>query len=286
MKKIPYFPGCTLNTTAKGFDLSARASMQALDIELVEIPKWNCCGTVYSLSTDDLMHQVAPIRILVRAQAYSRELGTEPSLATLCSMCFQTVKRANDLVKNDQKKIEKINNFMDTEDDYLGEVQVVHLLEMIKNMDSEAIHTRVKKSLNGLKAAPYYGCLLLRPKEIAIDDVEMPTVMEDLLETLGCKSVYIPYLTECCGSYHIVNHPETVADCTGKIIDSAINREADAIVTSCPLCHFNLDEKGNRLPIFYFTQLLAIALGLDPEICRFDLHNINPRPLLQEKNII
>ena len=127
--KISYFPGCTLKTMAKNFEDSALASLSSLDIEMKEFKRWNCCGTVYSLTSDDLIHQVAPIRNLIRVK---EEKDTR--VVTLCSMCYNTLKRANKLVKEDSEKLDKLNNLMDREDvKYNGEVEVLHLLEILKN---------------------------------------------------------------------------------------------------------------------------------------------------------
>lgn len=286
--KILYYPGCTLKTAAKNFEASAIAAAEALDIQLVELPRWNCCGTVYSLATDDLMHQLAPIRNLIRVQ----EKG-EDKVVTLCSMCYNTLKRANYLLAEDPEKKEKINDFMDREEDYRGEVKVLHLLEVLKERD---ISSAVKRPLEGLKVTPYYGCLLLRPKEIGIDDIEEPAILKDLLQSLGAEVVDTPYKTECCGSYETVNNVDLVAERAYSILRSAVRRGADAVVVSCPLCDFNLDRRQKEvsqrysdfreIPVLYFTQLLAIALGVDGENCRFDLHYVDPRPLFKGKDLI
>jgi len=293
MNKISYYPGCTLSNTAKNFDLSARESMKALGWELEELPRWNCCGTVYSLASDNLINHVAPIRLLIHTQ----ELGRD-KLTTLCSMCYHTLKMSNLMVQQDKDKLEKINFFIKDKDaEYKGKVEVLHLLEIIKNdIGFDKIKEKISKPLKGLKLAPYYGCLLTRPKAAAIDDVEMPTIMSDFINSLGAPAVYDPCLTECCGSYHTVMDQDVVVDKAGRILASAIKNGAEAIVTSCPLCFFNLDErqkniqektgKSYDLPILYFTQLLALGLGLGPEVCKFDLHHIDPRPLLKAKNLL
>lgn len=293
MNKIPYYPGCTLTNTAKNFDRSARESMKELDWDLDELPRWNCCGTVYSLASDNLINHVGPIRILNHVQ----ELG-QGRMTTLCSMCFHTLKEANELVRHDKDKLEKINFFMkDKEAEYQGKVDVVHLLEILRDdVKFDAIKAKTTKPLTGLKLVPYYGCLLTRPKQVAIDNVEMPTVMGDLITALGGESLYDPFLTECCGSYHTVMDKDVVVDKADRILASAKKKGGEAIITSCPLCFFNLDArqkdikeklgKAPDMPVFYFTQLMALALGLDPEVCMFDLHAVDPRPLLKAKGFI
>lgn len=290
--KIHYYPGCSLKVTATQFESSAIASARALGVEMLELPRWNCCGTVYSLASDNLMYQLAPIRTLLRVR---NENGN--SVTTLCSMCFNTLRRANLLVKEDAEKKEKINAFMDEEDDYEGDVEVVHLLEILRDkVGFEAIREKVTNPLKGLRASPYYGCLLLRPEEVGIDRAESPTVLEDLLRSMGAEPTDNPYKTECCGSYQTVDKPDLVVEKTRDIISWAARNKAQCVVVSCPLCFFNLDQRQRDLaekeadvvllPVFYFTQLLALALGLGAEVCGFEKHVIDPRPLLSSKGLI
>ncbi len=290
--KVSYYPGCTVKNQGLGFETSALAAAEVLNIEMQELPRWNCCGTVFSLASDDLMHYTAPIRNFIRVQ----EAGYD-KVVTLCSMCYNTMKRAELTVKDDPEKLETLNNFMNLEEDYKGNVKLVHLLEMFRDeIGFQVIAKKVLKSLKGLKVAPYYGCTLTRPKEVGIDDYEEPRVMEDLLKTLGAEVISDPLRGECCGSYHTVNAKELVAERTRMIITSAKNKGADVIVLSCPLCEFNLDSRQKEtkniysdftgIPVLYFTQLLALAFGLGEEVCKFNLHSVDPYPLLKEKNII
>ena len=290
--KIPYYPGCTLKAQGLGFETSAIASANALDIEMVELERWNCCGTVFSLASDDLMHYVAPIRNFIRVQ----EAGYD-KVVTLCSMCYNTMKRANLMVQSDDEKLKTLNDFMYKEVDYTGKVDIVHLLELLRDeIGFNAITKKVLKKIGNLKVAPYYGCMLTRPKEVGIDDWEEPSIMEELIEALGAEVVDDPLRGECCGAYHTVNAKELVADRARMIVTSAKKRGADIIILSCPLCEFNLDTRQRDtqeiyndfigMPVLYFTQLMALALGLGEEVCRFDLHYVDPRPLLIEKGII
>jgi len=291
--KISYFPGCTLKTMAKNFEDSALASLSFLGIEMVELLRWNCCGTVYSLTSDDLIHQVAPIRNLIRVKE-----ARDTRVVALCSMCYHTLKRANKLVKEDKEKLDKLNNLMYREDvKYNGEVEVLHLLEILKNeVGFNQVSKKVKVPLKGLKVAPYYGCLLLRPAEVGFDDPESPTILKDLLESVGAEAIDYPYETECCGSYHTVVNINLVVERAYDILSSAISQKAEAIVLSCPLCGFNLDNRQKEIkekfsdftsiPVFYFTQLLALSLGLGEKVCRFELNFIDPRPLLKSKHLI
>jgi len=290
--KIHYYPGCTLKVTATQFESSAIASAQALGVEMLELQRWNCCGTVYSLANDDLIRQLAPIRNLIRVR---NENGN--AVTTLCSMCLNTLKSANLLINENPEKKRTINAFMDEEEDYDGGVEVVHLLEILRDrVGFGEVRGKVTQPLSGLRASPYYGCLLLRPEEIGIDRAESPTILEDLLKSISAEPIDSPYKAECCGSYQTVDKADLVIEKTRDIVSWAARNKAQCIVVSCPLCFFNLDERQKDLaeresgtallPVFYFTQLLALALGLGAEVCGFQKHVIDPRPLLSSKGFI
>ncbi len=299
MKKFPYFPGCTLKKTAKNFEQSALASAKHIGIDLVELPRWNCCGAVSSLTSDDVMHHVAPIRDMVRVQQMneSGEVDNEYRLVVLCSMCFNVLKRSNMLVTEDAEMLKTINDFMDTEPDYEGNVKVVHFLEILRDeIGFDNLKEKVLNPLQGLKASAYYGCTLLRPREVGIDDPEAPTIMDDFIKSLGATTADNPYKSLCCGSYHTVgDNKDVVAERTYKIINGARRNGADVIITSCPLCAFNLDNRQEltkklhpdfkHMPVLYFTQLMALALGKEQE-AGFDGNYINPIPLLKEKGLL
>jgi heterodisulfide reductase subunit B len=280
--KIIYYPGCTLKTKARNLGDTAVAAMGLLGIELEELTRWNCCGAVYSLADDDLIHQVAPVRILVRAM----EQGGG-KLVTLCSMCYNTLARANLIMKNDEEKRNTINNFMDEEKDYNGEVEVVHLLSYLEEQVGwKALKEKVKTPLTDINIAPYYGCTLQRPREVGIEAPGSFQLMTELLETLGAKAIRISEADLCCGSYQIIGNPEAAGNNSAKIVKSATKAGADALSMSCPLCEYNIGKKQGGLPTFYFTQLLAVALGAAPEDCHFELNHVSSLELLKTKGII
>lgn len=285
-----YFPGCTLYTKAKNFDQTARDCSDLLGFQLKELPNWTCCGATFPLATDNLMALLPPSRILANA----REEGSV--LTTLCSVCFNVIKRTNRLMETDREKREKINNFI--EKNYQGDLRVLHYLEILKqDVGFTRVKERVKNPLEGLKTAAYYGCMLLRPfEEMAFDDKEKPTIFEEFLEILGATAVDFPYKIECCGSFQSVGSPEVATECSYKILISALKHGAEAIVSTCPMCTFNLDHKQSDIkqkyldfkgvPVFYFTQLLGIALGLDDRRLGFELNAVDPLPLLKQKGLV
>jgi len=289
--QLAYYPGCTLKTKARNLEEPAVASLESLGFRLEEIDRWNCCGAVYSLADDDLIHQVAPVRNLIRV----REQGND-RVVTLCSFCLNSLKRANLLMKGDAEKRDTLNRFMDEEPDYGGEVKVLHLLEVLRDeIGWEALAGKVKQPLRGLKLASYYGCTLLRPREVAIDDVENPTVLQHFLGALGATPVDFPESTRCCGSYQVVSNPGDIPGYARDILNSAASRGAEGLVLTCPLCDYDLGKGQEELvekegfkgmPLFYFTQLLALALGLDPETCHFHLNYGSPETFLRERGLL
>jgi heterodisulfide reductase subunit B len=267
--KIAYYPGCTLKADARHFEESAIESFRALGIELEELPRWNCCGTVFSFATDNVMYHLAPVRNLLRV----REQGKDTVL-TLCSMCFNTLKRANKLFNEDAEKRDKITGIMDNENlVYDGKTQVKHALEILRDeVGLQSLREKVGQGLKGICLAPYYGCMLLRPDGLGIDDAENPTLFQDVLRALGAEAASYPFQGECCGAYQTVMQPEVVGERTYVLVDGARRSGADAIVVSCPLCAFNLDQRQgiagrlhsdfDAMPVFYITECLHLALGL------------------------
>ena len=295
MITLPYYPGCTLSTKAQGYDRSGRAVARALGLELQELDDWQCCGATFPLTLDDSMALIAPARVLYQAQQAGERV------ATLCAVCFHVLRRSQALLQRDPAMLERINWF--TEQEYRG-VRVVHFLEILRDeIGWEALAARCKSAslqvrnpkskiqnlqsvnLQSLRLAPYYGCLLLRPEdEIGLDDPENPTILHDLLRALGAEPVDFPYSIECCGSYLTVKDPQISGTLAREVVASARECGAQAIVTACPLCQFNLDYPqrevgGDALPVVYFTQLMAVALGLPQEDWGFEGHYVDPLPL-------
>jgi heterodisulfide reductase subunit B len=301
--EIAYFPGCTLKTKAVGFDDSVVDTARAFGYDLVEVPDWTCCGATFNLAVDNIMALAPPIRILANA----RKIGTE--MVTVCAGCYNVLKRAQYTVKNDPEKLKKITDFIEM--DYDCDVEVVHYLEFLRDrVGFEKIKSMVKKDLSGINVVPYYGCQLLRPQEeLNFDDPENPMIMDNLLEAAGCTVLDFPHKGECCGAFLTVctdlgGNPESRVDdeaagainqCSYTILDAAGRLGADTMVLSCPLCLYNLDvtqeaiEKihydFSKMPIVYFSQILALALGMDMSKYALDSehHAIDPMELLQSK---
>jgi heterodisulfide reductase subunit B len=289
--KLGYYPGCTLKTKAANLEVAAMAALDHLGVGYKELDRWNCCGAVFSLADDDLIHQVAPVRNLIRAA----QQGCD-TVVTICSQCYNTLARANQLVREDEEKRDTLNRFMDEEPDYAGEVEVVHYLSLLRDeVGWEKLRDAVTRPLDGLRVAPFYGCTLVRPPDVAIDAVDAQ-LLEGFITALGAEPTDFSAARECCGSYQMIAHPEEGMNRAAKVIASANRSEADALVLSCPMCEYNLGTRQgdvvashdglSRVPTFYFTQLLGVALGLDPELCRLDLNGPAAKELLIDKSYI
>lgn len=288
--KVPYFPGCTLTNKAKGLNETAKECVRVLGLELIELENWYCCQANYSTLTDNLMNHLAPVRTLISA----RKEGDK--LAVLCSTCYYVLKRVSLLMEEDEEKRKTVFDFL--EEEYRGPVKIIHFLELIRDEAGfEKLKEKTKLSLENIAVAPYYGCQLLRPsKELSFDDPYAPTIFEEFLSALGCRTIDYPFKTECCGSFLATYNTDAVEDCVSRILGYAIKNGAEVMTTSCPLCNFNLDwsqksisAKNNEfknMPVLYLTELMALSLNIkiSPEI--WEEHVIDPRPLLEAKGYL
>lgn len=282
--KVSYFPGCTLNTTGKGFDNAVRAATAAVGLELIELAEWNCCGATYPLIVDNMLELAAPAHVLVAA----RNQGS--TVTTACTTCYNVLKRTNKFIREHPEERERLNTFIETE--YQGEVEVKDILHLLRDeVGFAAVQEKVQRPLKDLKVACYYGCMVLRPPaEVAYDDPDHPRSLDDLMTALGAMPVDYPHKNECCGAYLTVSAPEVTREMVYTILKSAQLAGAQAVVTNCPLCQFNLDKRQadmaqfhagfQTMPVFYFSQLMGLALGLDASDYGWERHYINVRPLL------
>ena len=257
--KYSYYPGCTLRTKAKDLDAYARASAKALGFELEEIEDWQCCGGVYPLGSDEIATKLSSVRALNEAKVKGQ------SLVTLCSACHHVIKRVNDDMKNVEDIRTRANNYMELDEPYAGETEVLHFLEVLRDkVGFDELKKKVTNPLKGRKIGAYYGCLLLRPgKLLGFDDPENPKIIEDFIRAIGAEPVIYPYRNECCGGYISLKEKEMSKNMCEKIMDSADGFGAELLITACPLCLYNLNKSGNaKVPVVYFTELLAEALGV------------------------
>jgi heterodisulfide reductase subunit B len=287
--KVSYFPGCTLKTKANGFENSLLASTAALGIELVEMPNWNCCGATFPLLADNVMDLAGPAHVLVDAWKEGDRV------AVACTTCYNVLRRTNHVIRSDEAIREKLNFFIEA--DYTGALEVLDVLQIIRDdVGFETVAQAVRIPLTGLKVAAYYGCMVLRPPaEVAYEDPENPRALDDLSAAVGAEPVVYPHKGECCGAFLAIKSPETTAEMCYSILGSAGANGADIIVTNCPVCQFNLDKQQAALqerhtgfqpvPVLYYTQLLGLALGLDPSEFGFEKHYVDPKPVLERLGV-
>lgn len=265
-----YYPGCSLHSVHKPYDISCRAVFKALGINLFELDDWNCCGATFYMSIDEVTSIAVAARNLALAEKYNLDLIAP------CSSCFTILSKANRFMKNNEQLFASVNRVLNEVGlEYKLSVRVRHPLDvLINDIGFEIIKLKIKKSLNGLRIANYYGCQIVRPDKY-FDDRENPTSMDNLFEMLGAKSVYYPAKVKCCGGMLPTVKEEIANDLIFEILYRAVENNADLIVTTCPLCQMNLEAYQKKIenkfkekisiPIYYFTQVLGVALDLNEE---------------------
>lgn len=263
--KVSYFPGCTLRNKARELDRYARESALKLGVELCEIKNWQCCGGVYVTAGDEIATKLSSVRALAAARAEGMPL------VTVCSACHNVIKQTNNAMRGDADFAERVNRYMAQDKNalppYHGETEVMHYLEFLRDVIGfDKVAQAVSRPLAGKKVAAYYGCLLLRPgKVMQMDDPENPRIMEDLIRALGGEPVVYPARNECCGGYIALEDGAEAKKRSEAVWKSAAAHGADVIVTACPLCRYNLVRNESAVPVVYFTEMLASALGITEE---------------------
>jgi heterodisulfide reductase subunit B len=297
-----FYPGCTLHSTGVEFGVSTELVCEALGLELVELRDWNCCGASSAHSMDHTLFLALPARNLAQAQ----ELGLE-SLAIPCAACYGRLAAADLALREDagfRAQMESVLGF-----EYEGRVRVRNLLDIVANDCSrELLRGKVEKPLEGLKVVSYYGCLLVRPPEYTgrWDDPEHPQAMDEIVTLLGGEAVAWSYGVDCCGGSLTLNRSDVVVHLVDKLVMAAHEAGAEALVTACPMCMANVDGRQKYrgglpvslpgrpkepkpeyepLPIFYFTELMALAYGL-PVKKVWGKHLVDPRPLLKRLELV
>lgn len=253
-----YFPGCTLKNKAKSLDECGRLSAEALGFTLAEIPEWQCCGGTYPLARDEIATKLSSVRALKAA----RDAGQD--LVTLCAACHNVIKQVNEDMRSDEEIRDRVNAYMNEGTPYRGETNVLHYLEVLRDVVGfDSVAKKVVRPFTGKKIGAYYGCLLLRPgKVMRMDDVENPKIIEDFIRAIGGEPVIYALRNECCGGYQALDDVSIVKKRSGMVLSCAKDHGAEMMVTACPLCQYNLTKQDSGLPVFYFTELLAQALGL------------------------
>lgn len=284
-KCVAYYPGCSLEGLASEYDMSTRELAKALGREIREIPDWNCCGSTPAHSADAVLSGALAGRNLVLAAENGCDLVMTP-----CPGCLKSLKGANEVYEHEETRGEFLEVLGMP---YDGGVRAVSVLQwLMEEVGVEAVAQRVVRPLTGLRLVPYYGCLLSRPANFAqFDDPENPVSMDQLLKACGATVPDFPYKTECCGATYGVTRNDIVGRLTGRILDMALRLEAEAIVVACPLCQQNLDLRQEQvkrhwkrsfdIPVVYITQVIGLALGLDPKALGWNKLFVNADALLR-----
>ncbi len=279
-KSYSYFPGCSLQAVGTSYAESIGYLSNKIDLDLIEIDDWNCCGTsAASITSDNLMYALP-----ARSLALSEQQNPGMDVVAPCTGCYISLKRAVAWTREDEEHRKHVSDLIEM--DYQAQVDVKSLLEIMIEPDvTESIMANLEKSLGGMKVACYYGCAQVRPEAVAqFDDPENPTRMEELLNAAGAECVDWSFKTECCGASNHVVSPKIARNAAERILRNAKANGAECIATSCPLCWMNLDmrepqinsEHGTdyNMPVYYFTELLALACGATPQQCGIQRHFI------------
>jgi heterodisulfide reductase subunit B len=266
--RYAYYPGCSAESTARDMHQSTLAVARALGIDLQEPKGWTCCGATAGHQTDRLLAVSLPVANLTKVQDMKLDMMVN------CAACYNRMKVANHEISAHPEVRQSVREALDR--DYDGSVKVRHLIEvLLEDVGLETITNALKRSLNGLKVACYYGCLLVRPPDILkFDDPENPTSLDRLVTALGGQSLEWPCKVECCGGGLSLSRTDVVVQLTDSILDMACRAGADCIAVSCPMCQVNLDlrqqdinkqtGKNYQVPVVYITQLLGLCLGIGP----------------------
>jgi succinate dehydrogenase / fumarate reductase cytochrome b subunit len=292
--KYAYFPGCVAQGACRELSQSTAALTQALGIELIELKKASCCGSGTFKEDSQLLEDTVNARNIALAESLNLPLLTH------CSTCQGVIGHVDERLKdakiNDPDYFEKVNSYLQKENcsPYQGSTEVKHILwALVGDYGLEELQKRVTRSLSGLNCAAFYGCYLLRAqKSIPFDDPIAPESMENVFRAVGANPIYYGGRTQCCG-WPVSSYATTESfRLAGGHLQDAITAGADCLVTPCPLCHLQLDsrqpeiakilEKPLALPVLHLPQLVALALGVEPEKLGLDRHVVSTRPLLKK----
>jgi len=286
--KLAYYPGCSLHSSGAEYDISTRKVCQILGIELVEVKDWICCGSSPAHQRDDLMSIALPAKNL----ALVREMGDLKEICAPCASCYSRLKVTQQRLEDDDLR-KDVETIIDAK--YPDDIVVYHMLDVITDkFGVDAVKEKVVKNLNGLKVACYYGCLMTRPPKVTgKGQFENPTQMESLVDALGAEGVDWNMKTFCCGAAFALTKTDVVLELTRKILADAESVGADVISVGCPLCHANLDGRQTQInskfktdfhiPIFYFTELMGLAMGIEAKDLGVHKHITEVEDFLKER---
>jgi heterodisulfide reductase subunit B len=293
MMRYGYFPGCSLNRTAAAYNLSTHAIAQVLGLDLEEVNDWNCCGATEYFS----LNKTVGFALVGRNLAMAANQDGLAQLVAPCSACYLNLRKTDHYMQKYPKVEQLTNEALGAGGLHYepGSLEVRHLIDVVVNdVGYETIAEKVRHPLEGLRLAPYYGCLIVRPQlgDEPLDDPEYPTHLDELLSTIGATVVDFPLKTHCCGGHMTQISAETAYELIRRLLQSAAEYAADAIVTICPMCQLNLDAYQSavnrhfgtdyKIPILYFTQMVGLAVGIAPRKLGIGKEIIRAAPALRK----
>jgi heterodisulfide reductase subunit B len=283
--KYAYYPGCSAESTARDQYMSVGEVAQALGIELIEPKGWTCCGSTPAHHSNKILSIALPAANLLMAQ----KMGLD--MVVFCAACYNRMKVANHEIKNSTIVRKEVAESLG--EDYDGNVRVLHFTEvLIKEIGLQKLKKRFTHTLNGLKVASYYGCLLVRPADATgFDDPENPTLIDQLVKSMGGESIDWPHKVACCGGGFAISRTDIVLELTNSILEMAKSSEAVCIAVACPMCQINLDMRqdninkikktGYEMPIIYITQLIGLCLGIPWQRLGMKKCIVSPKPVIE-----
>lgn len=286
--QLAYYPGCSLKQSSALYDQQVRLVLDKLDIQLKELEDWNCCGATSGSKTDDFLSVAMPARNLgLAAQTGLKELLIP------CSACYSRTLVAQQYLQTHSELKETINSELTHKIDL--DIKISSILEVLLQLvDSKNLEQKISYQPQDLKPVCYYGCLMTRfPCEVPVpEDIENPAGMERILKVLGLSAIDWNYKTNCCGASAAVTDPRTAFKLMGRIMQDALNRGANCMVVTCPMCQLNLDayqdafcaQEGisSRMPIYFLTEILGLALGFSIQELQIERHFIHQPELIKE----
>ncbi|MBI2226191.1 MAG: CoB--CoM heterodisulfide reductase iron-sulfur subunit B family protein [Betaproteobacteria bacterium] len=303
MAKVAYYPGCALEGSGGPYDRSTRALVKELNLEMVNLQDWNCCGAMEVKNVHPMLQTYMSARNLAIA---SEKMGFDTVMAP-CNGCYHNLKKAEYECATSAEAMQTVQDLARKAGDpvYRGDVRTIHLLEwLIEEIGADGIKQRIRKNLNGIRIANYYGCMYTRPRQIfpekdqgpGSESSYKPHFMDDLLAAAGAVNVDFPLKTACCGGAHTLSDSDTSTRLVLNLLQAAEEAGAEVIATECPTCHSGLEMHQIRaetqfgiktgVKVLYFTQLLGLALGLSARKLAIHENISDSLDLLHAKGVI
>jgi heterodisulfide reductase subunit B len=287
---IGYYPGCSGQGTSIEYEQSTRTVFARLGIALSEIPDWSCCGSTPAHTVNHVLSAALSARNLELAAKAGMETVTTP-----CPSCLSNLRTAHHKMENEEFRAE-VAALLETECASIAEVKST-LQVLVEDFGIDSIKAKITRPLEGLRVACYYGCIMNRPKDLMqFDDPEHPMAMDNIMKACGAEVLPFPLKVECCGASAGIPRKDIVAELSGRLLDAAALLGVDAVVTACPLCQMNLDLRqsqanaargtNHQMPVFYFTQLMGLAMGLSAEDMGLSKLCVDPNPCLKRAGVL